>query len=162
MIRRRQIKKLIYAVVFTFAISSTAPAFAKSPNDAKVTHLGNSAALPNYVQVTDATHKFDVYVQGKAISELMIDLPEDIKINQGIEVKNKSGQKIPATVSINDRKVTIAFSEVINPGTSLSIVMKGVRTSGYEETWHYPVSVKKVGIKEEIPLGLARIQTYGA
>jgi hypothetical protein len=106
----------------------------------------------NYAQVTDATHKFDVYVQGKAISDLMIDLPEDIKINQGIEVKNKSGQKIPSTVSINDRKVTIAFSEVINPGTSLSITMRGVRTPGYEETWHYPVSVKKVGIKEEIPL----------
>ncbi|RUT01517.1 hypothetical protein DSM106972_066140 [Dulcicalothrix desertica PCC 7102] len=154
--------KLVYAAAFTLVISSIAPAFAGNLNDANVSHLGDSAAIPNYAQDSDATHRFDIHVQGKAISELMINLPEDVKINRGVEVRNKSGQKIPATVSINDKKVTVAFSEAVNPGTSLSVNMKGVSTPGYEKTWHYPVSVKKVGIKEESSLGLARVQTYGS
>lgn len=152
--------KLIYAAAFTLAISSTIPVFAKSPNDAKVTHLGNSAAIPDTAQTYDATHKFDVHIQGKAVSELIIELPEDVKITEGIEVNNKSGEEIPATVSINGKKATIAFSEAVNPGTSLSIQMQGVLTPIYANTWHYSVSAKKVGFKEEIPLGLARVNTY--
>ncbi|MBD2772075.1 DUF2808 domain-containing protein [Iningainema tapete] len=155
-------KKFMYAAtLFTLAIVSSVPAaLAKNPNDAKISHLGNSAAIPNYAAAPAATHKFDVHTQGKAISELIIDLPEDANINQGIEVKNKLGQKISATVSINGRKATVAFSEPVAPGTTISILMKGVNTPGYEQTWHYPVSVKKVGMNGELPLGLARVQTY--
>ncbi|WP_414530846.1 DUF2808 domain-containing protein [Nodularia chucula] len=60
-----------------------------------------------------------------------------------------------------NKKATVAFSEPVVPGTTISIRMKGVKTPGYEGTWHYPVSVKKIDMKEEIPLGLARVQTYG-
>jgi hypothetical protein len=155
-------KKLIYTVTFTLVLaSSVTTAWAKNPNDAKFSHLGNSAAVPNVARIPDATHKFDVHVQGKALSELVIDLPEGISINKGIEVQNKLGQKIPTTVSINNKKATVAFSEPIVPGTTISIRMKVVNTPDYKGTWHYPVSVKKVGMKEAIPLGLARIQTYG-
>ncbi|OCQ93457.1 hypothetical protein BCD64_00735 [Nostoc sp. MBR 210] len=155
-------KKLIYTFAFTLVIASSVPtAWAKNPNDAQFSHLGNSAAVPNDARTLNATHKFDVHVQSKALSELAIDFPEGVTINKGIEVENQLGQKIPTTVSINNRKATVAFSEPVAPGTSISIRMKGVNTPGYEETWHYPVSVKKVDMKEEIPLGLARIQTYG-
>ncbi|BAU04552.1 MULTISPECIES: DUF2808 domain-containing protein [Nostocales] len=155
-------KKPIYAAAFTLVFaSSVSTAWAKNPNDANISHLGNSAAVPNVARIPDATHKFDVHVQGKALSELAIDLPEGISIDKGIEVQNKLGQKIPTTVSINNKKATVAFSEPVAPGTTISIRMKGVNTPDYEGTWHYPVSVKKIDMKEEIPLGLARIQTYG-
>ncbi|MBD2628906.1 DUF2808 domain-containing protein [Trichormus variabilis] len=155
-------KNLIYAVVFTLSIVASVPtAWAKNPNDAKFSHLGNSAAVPNTANTPNATHKFDVHVQGKALSELSIDLPEGVSIDQGIEVKNKLGQKLSTTVSINNRKATVTFQEPVAPGTSISIRMKGVNTLGYQNTWHYSVSVKKVDMKAEIPLGLARIHTYG-
>jgi hypothetical protein len=155
-------KKLIYTFAFTLVIASSVPTtWAKNPNDAQFSHLGNSAAVPNDARTLNATHKFDVHVQSKALSELAIDLPEGVSIDKGIEVENQLGQKIPTTVSINNRKATVAFSEPVAPGTSISIRMKGVNTPSYEKTWHYPVSVKKVDMKEEIPLGLARIQTYG-
>jgi hypothetical protein len=42
--------------------------------------------------------------------------------------------------------------------------MRGVNTqvyeSGYGATWQYQVYAKKVGFTQEIPLGLAQIQTY--
>ncbi|WP_242038861.1 hypothetical protein [Anabaena lutea] len=66
-------KNLIYAVVFTLSIVASVPtAWAKNPNDAKFSHLGNSAAVPNTANTPNATHKFDVHVQGKALSELSI------------------------------------------------------------------------------------------
>ncbi|AFZ61096.1 DUF2808 domain-containing protein [Anabaena cylindrica FACHB-243] len=154
-------KKLIYAVAFTLVLTSSLPtAWAKNPNDANISHLGNSAAVPNDAGNLNATHKFDVHVQGKALSELAIDLPERISIDQGIEVQNKLGQKIPTMVSMNNRKATIAFSEPVAPGTTISIRMKGVNTPMYSEIWQYQVYAKKVGFTEAIPLGLAQIQTY--
>ncbi|BAY63561.1 hypothetical protein NIES25_67290 (plasmid) [Nostoc linckia NIES-25] len=99
-------------------------------------------------------------MQGKPLAELMINLPEGVKINKGIEVKNQSGQKIPTTVSINGQKTTVAFSQPINPEMKLSIFMKGVNTPRYSEIWQYQVYAKKVGFTQEIPLGTAQIQTY--
>ncbi|BAZ19308.1 hypothetical protein IQ244_05975 [Nostoc sp. LEGE 06077] len=41
-------KKLIYAAAFTLVFaSSVSTVWAKNPNDANISHLGNSAAVPN-------------------------------------------------------------------------------------------------------------------
>lgn len=89
----------------------------------------------------------------------MIDLPKEVSVKR-IELKSKSGQKIPTIMSMNGRKAKVAFSEPVVPGTSISILMKGVATPGYQQNWQYRVSAKKVGMKEGIPLGLAQVQTY--
>lgn len=152
-------KKLIYATAFTLVLASTVPsAWASNPNDANITHLGKSAAIPIDSLVPDATHKFDVHVQGKALSKLVIDIPEGVSV-RGIKVKNKSGQQIPATVSINGRKATVAFAEPVAPGNSLTVFMNGVDGPDYGQTLNYQVSAKKVGMNGNIPLGLARVQT---
>ncbi|MCC5668376.1 DUF2808 domain-containing protein [Nostoc sp. CHAB 5784] len=159
-------KKLIYTVAFTLTIASSVPAVWASgkPGDFSASHLMKSAATPNHTSALDATHKFQVHVQGKPLAGLTINLPEEVKIDRGIEVKNQSGQKIPTTVSINGQKATVAFSQPINPETKLSILMRGVNTPMYEpgsgETWQYQVYAKKIGFTQEIPLGLALVQTY--
>ena len=155
-------KKLIYATAFTLVLASTVPSvWAKSPNDANITHLGKSAAIPIDSLVPDATHKFDVHTQGKAVSELAIDIPEEVSV-KGIVVKNKSGQKIPATVSIDGKIATVTFSEPVAPGNSLSVSMKGVNAASYDSNQflHYQVSAKNEGMKEAISLGLVQITTY--
>ncbi|WP_414530961.1 hypothetical protein [Nodularia chucula] len=49
------IKNLIYAVAFTLSIvASVSTAWAKNPNDAKFSHLGNSAPVPNTANTLDA------------------------------------------------------------------------------------------------------------
>ncbi|WP_414574050.1 hypothetical protein [Nostoc sp. CCY 9925] len=74
-------KKLIYTFTFTLVIGSSVPtAWTKNPNDAKIFHLRNSATVPNNARTQDAIHKFDVHVQGKALSELTIDFPEGVSI----------------------------------------------------------------------------------
>lgn len=156
-------KRLIYATTLTLAIVSLAPvaqAFG-SLRDSNLPHLDNAGASPNDARILNATHYFKIHVQGKALSELLIDLPEGVSIPKKIEVKNQSGQKIEVKVSVNNRTATIAFAQPVSPETTLSINMRGVNTSGYSKTWLYQVYGKMVGLNSQIALGPAWVQTYG-
>ncbi|MCU0532373.1 MAG: DUF2808 domain-containing protein [Hydrococcus sp. Prado102] len=119
-----------------------------------------SGARPSSATVQGATHFFEYYVRNNALSELSIEMPEGIKIRNGIEVKNSSGQELDAQVSINGRKATVAFSQPIPPDTKIAVSMRGVYTPGYDGIWQYRLFGKLVGIDQEIPLGFARIHTY--
>ncbi|XWK91705.1 MAG: DUF2808 domain-containing protein (plasmid) [Phormidium sp.] len=155
-------KKLIYAgVAFTLIIaasisSARAAGSLRNANAPHIVHSGSHTSNPRFL---DATHHFEIHVQGPALSELSIDLPEDLSIRRGIEVENKSGQRIPATVSIRDRKATIVFSQPVPPETTLSIKMQGVNARFYRSIRQYMVYSKMVGLNAEIPLGTVRIQT---
>jgi hypothetical protein len=156
-------KHLIYATTLILAIVSLAPvaqAFG-TLRDANFPHLGNGGATPNNARLLNATHYFEIHIQGKALTELSIDLPEGVSIPKKIEVKNQSGQKIDAKVSVNNRTATIAFAQPISPETTLSINMRGINTSGYSKTWVYQVYGKMVGLTSQIALGPAWVQTYG-
>lgn len=157
-------KRLLYAATLTLVLTSLVPAVRADESlreYPKATHLVHSGAHPNNPRVPNATHHFKLYVAGKALSQLSIDLPEGIRFSRGIEVTDQAGKKVDETVSINDRKATIAFAQPVSPGTLLSIEMKGITTSDYlGHTWLYRVYGKDVGMTVEIPLGTAQIQTY--
>ncbi|MEG4942399.1 DUF2808 domain-containing protein [Microcoleus sp. F4-D5] len=154
-------KKFVHTATITLLFASFVTATqAQNFKDAPVTHLGGSAAIPNSAQFQGATHKFEVYVRGKALSELAIELPKDISIHKGIEITNQTGKKVEATASIENRKARIVFSQPFPTDTKLSINMQGVTTPGYEGIWLYKIYGKMVGVNGEIPLGTVRIQTY--
>lgn len=155
-------KKLIYAAVFTVMLASNAPATIAggAMQNANVPHLIHSGAHPNQARFQGATHHFEVHVQGKALSSMTIDLPDDVKMRSGIEITNQSGQKIESQVSVNNRKATVVFSQPVSPDTTISIDLLGIRTPGYSRNWMYAISGKMVGINAEIPLGTVLIQTY--
>ncbi len=155
-------KKLIYAAAFTVMLGSNAPATVAggAMKNANVPHLVHTGAHPNKARFQGATHHFEVHVQGKALSALTIDLPEDVKMRGPIEVTNQSGQKIESQVSVNNRKATVVFSQPVSPDTTISIDMRGIQTPGYSRNWGYAISGKMVGIDAEIPLGTVLIQTY--
>ena len=99
---------------------------------------------------------------GADLSQLSVDVPEGIKVSARIVVADQSDKKIDATVSVNDRRVTIAFSQPVPTETTMSVSMNGVRTSGlnYSRTWLYPVYSRSVGMTADVRVGMARIQTY--
>lgn len=141
--------------------SSTSTALASGKlEDYRTSHLLNSFAIPNAVYTMNATHKINIHVQAQPISEIMINIPEQVKITQGIKVENKTGEMIDATVSIDGQTAKLVFSQPISPEAIISIIMSGVSTPRYSNNWQYRVSVQKVGFNEVIPLGISRIQTY--
>lgn len=157
-------KTLIYSAAVVLAIASSVSAATTSrmsQENQSPTSIVHSGAHPNSVHVLNATHHFDLYVGGDALSQLLIGLPEGIRVSNGINVTNQAGQKIDATVSIKDTKATIAFAQPVPIGTTLSVYIQGVETSDYlGRTWLYPIYGRSVGTSAEIPLGTAQIQTY--
>ncbi|MFB2920645.1 DUF2808 domain-containing protein [Aerosakkonema funiforme] len=156
-------KKLIYTTAFTLMLTAWIPVAyaAGSSRDFKASSIVHSAAHATGTRNLDATHHLEIDVQGSALSELSIDLPEEVSIHRGIKVKNQSGQRIPATVSIADKKATLVFAQPVPPQTTLSIEIQGVYTPFYRHLWQYTIYAKMVGIDAEIPLGIAQIRTPG-
>ncbi|PSB30013.1 hypothetical protein C7B69_08940 [filamentous cyanobacterium Phorm 46] len=155
-------KKFIYAAAFTLVLASNAPATIAggAMQNANIPHLVGSAATPNKARFQGATHHFEVHVQGRALSEIAIAIPDNLSIRGGIEVKNQSNQKIDTQVSVNSKKATVVFAQPVAADTTISIYMRGIHTPGYSRNWGYAISGKMVGINAEIPLGRVGIQTY--
>ncbi len=128
----------------------------------KFIHIDESAAIPNNASYRNATYKIDLHVNGKyALSALAIALPEELSVG-GVEDTDAAGNPIAGNASINGKKVAIAFNSPINTESYLEIHLKNVSARwNRSNTWLLPVSVKLDGISDEIPLSLARIQTYG-
>ena len=164
-------KTLIYATVLTLAIpfgiaslqaSSAAPAYAGGVlRDAKAPHLVHSNAHPINARVQNATHHFQVHVQGRNLSQLFVDVPEGIRLGDRIVVTDESGKKVDAKTSIDDKRVTIAFAQPVPSGTTLSVSMKGISTGFLSRghVWLYSIYGRSVGMTEDVRIGLARIQT---
>lgn len=157
-------KKLLYTAAFSLAFVSSVPAALAGGvlGDAKAPHLVHSGAHPNDARVPSATHHFEVHVQGSELSQLFIDLPEDIKLKRGIEVTDQSGQKVDATVFVNRKGASVTFAQPVPSETTLTVSMKGVQTPapGYARSWRYPIYSRSVGTNEDVRIGLAQIQTY--
>lgn len=153
-------KRLGFTTAFILAIASSVPvALAEGAlRDAKVSHLVHSGAHPNNTRLP-ATHHFEVHVQGGDLSRLTIDVPEGIKVSDRVVVTDESGKKIDAAVSVNERRITIAFSQPVPTKTTLSVSMKRIRTkfSSRGRVWLYPMYARKVGLTEDIRIGMARI-----
>lgn len=143
---------LLTSFAMTLALASFAPLVeARSPH---------SDAHQNSARVQGATHHFEYFVQKNALSELLIQIPDQIKISRGIEIQDQTGKMLDAKVSIDGKQALITFNQPIPPNTTISVKMRGILTPGYARTWQYKLYGKFAGINQEIPLGLARIQTY--
>jgi hypothetical protein len=128
----------------------------------KVIHIDDSQASPNNASSRSATYKIDLHVEGKpALTSLAIALPEELSVSS-VEVIDGAGKPIAANASVNGKKIAVAFNSPITSESYLQVRLKEVSTRwNRSNTWLLPVSAKLEGIAEEIPLSLARIQTYG-
>jgi hypothetical protein len=155
-------KKLLSTALLTLlAVFLPLTAWASGkPGNGRGIHVFDSAAVPTNASVQGATHKFKVHVQDNPISELSIELPEDVSLSKNIEVTDANGQKIDAQASVNSGKATIVFAQPVPRNTVLTVNLRGVKTSGYEQNLLYRVSGKPVNLTAEIPLGTAEVRTY--
>jgi len=151
-------KRLSYAIAFTLALAISTPAV--QATEANATHLHGSAALPRNARMPFATYQIRVHVESLPLTQLSIDLPEQLNIKREIEVIDQTGQAVDVTLTVNRNIATIAFAQPVAPGTILKVDLNGVSTSDYlGRTWLLPVSSRSTGMNSEIPLGIARIQT---
>jgi hypothetical protein len=154
-------RSILFVTVVFLVSSSFATAHATEYKDSKVPHLGHSAANPSNSRASFSDYHVGIHVSGYALSQITVELSQDLKVSQNISVKTQAGQNIAAIVSVADGKATFIFAQPVVPETMLELVFNSVKTSTLaSHIWLLPVSGQKVGTTTEIPLGTAQIHTY--
>jgi hypothetical protein len=151
------------AYIITAALMIPAAQAQTINSDKSVSQIVRANAQPLETNATDdgmATHFIDIKVQGDPISQLSIGLPPSLKITDGIRVIALPKQPVQSAFSMNGKNAIVNFSQPVPPGTTLRIALQGVSAfSNAGDFWLYPISVKSVGLAEDIPIGTARIET---
>ncbi len=149
-------KKLIYTAALILASVAFVPA-AKADgrfSQAGVNHLNSAVANTTNAHVLSTTYRFEVHVLRPSLSDLSIDLPNQISASR-VEVYDQTGRKLDTTTSIVDKKVAIAFSQPVTSGTVLNVKLLNVSSRwGQGAIWLFPSS------SEGRPIEIARIHTY--
>lgn len=127
--------------------------------DAKVPHVTGSGANPEDAHFYPSTYYFRLHVAGRSLSQLSIEIPQDVQFGKTIKVTDQSGKKFDATVSFESRKATIAFAQPIAPDTKLRIAINGV-VNRFPKTEELSIMGRLEGLNAEIPLGTVRIPHY--
>jgi hypothetical protein len=154
-------KLLMYLTALNLVVWTYIPAvYANSVTDViGFPHIGNTTQFPTGKWVT-FRHTFQLQIpqNSSALSQLNIDAPAGLNVENNINISDESGRKIPATTSVNDNKITIVFPQAISPGNTITIDLNKVNRIGTSNAWLYRVSAKIVGFDTQIPLGIAQFR----
>lgn len=155
-------KKQILGWAVLMAIASNlvpAEANAVTMRQRSNAYIVDSVAFPLNPGVNNATHRVKLQVQDRSLTQIQIDLPEQVRVGT-IQVTDREGRIIPSNFAIADRQATISFAEPVVPNSYLRVDLQNVATPHFSNTWLYPIHGQMAGINGTIPLGTARIQTY--
>lgn len=159
-------RTLIYAaavtLTLTLSVSSTyAHPTTESLNSPHVISLNESPQGIRHLRVVRHTLRLEIPQQCKALSQLTIEAPSHITVRDNIDVSDQSGKKINANISINDKKVILAFTEPVAPNTVLTIAMNNVKKSTVTTGDKlYKISARLEGNNAELPIGIAQLRSY--
>lgn len=158
-------KRILFstAAILTLAVStSTAiaqPTTAAS-NFARITNFSEFPQRIRYWSTPRHTLKIAISQQSNAVSQIIIEAPDNIELDDNIDISNQSGEKINAEIAIDDKKkATLTFSEPVAPGTKLTIEMNKVRKlRATRGEMLYKVFANFVNSNQAVPVGIARLR----
>ncbi|MEA5594087.1 DUF2808 domain-containing protein [Rivularia sp. UHCC 0363] len=129
-------------------------------NFARITNFSEFPKGIRHMSTLRHTLKITISEQSNGVSKIMIEAPDNIKLNDNIDVSNQSGEKINAEINIDDKKkATLTFSEPVPPGTKLTIEMNKVRKlRATRGEMLYKVFANFVDSNQAVPVGIARLR----
>lgn len=156
-------KILTYVATFTLVIAPfNSATYGSTPKaTGRVPHIYGSVQFPqNRWRLVRHSFKLVVPQESKALSQLIITVPDGLTVTDDITVSDQSGQKIDTSVSVSGNKIIIAFPNSIAPKTRLKVAMNNVKISGRTNSWLYKISTRLTGLNADIPIGIARFRVY--
>lgn len=150
------------AAALTLAVSIST-AFAQTSttasNFARITSFSEFPKNIRHWSTLRHTFKIAISQQSNAVSQIIIEAPDNIVPKNSIDISNQSKEKINAEVTIDDKKAILTFSEPIPPGTELTIDMNKVRKSpATKGEMLYKVYANYVNSNQVVPVGIARLR----
>ena len=158
-------KRILFstAAILTLAIS-TGTAIAQpttaASNFARITSFSEFPQRIRHWSTPRHTLKIAISQQSNAVSKIIIEAPDNIELDDNIDVSNQSGEKINTEIAIDDKKkATLTFSEPVSPGTKLTIEMNKVRKlRATRGEMLYKVFANFVDSNQVVPVGIARLR----
>lgn len=154
-------RTLIYAAAFSLVATVLISADYASARAGRFTHIDSTFQFPSS-KARNFRHTIRLHIpqEGRAISQLSIEVPPGLTVRNNITISDQSGRRIKANTSVNGNKIILAFPELVAPGTRLNIDLNKVIRRGFSNGWLYSVSEKNPGINADIPIGVAQFRTY--
>ena len=156
-------KKILSTIIFASLILYSPRIVLASEEiiNEKATHLSDSAAINSVTTSQGETHRFKLHVVENPLSEVSIELPENVEALEEIKVIDTNAKELATIVNIDNGIANLAFSQPVPANTVVSIKMYGVKDLGFSNrNWLYRVYGKEVGLAEDIPIGTAEIRTH--
>nr|MDZ7980256.1 DUF2808 domain-containing protein [Aulosira sp. ZfuVER01] len=157
-------RTLTYTAIFALSMAVLVPATYANPtpqssNFPHVLSLGEFPQGIRHWRILRHTLKIEVPQNSKAISQLIIEAPANIVLRESIDVSEESGKKIAAKVSIQGKKATLEFAELITPETTIVVEMKNVKkTAATSGDKLYKISAIFADMNTELPIGVAQLR----
>lgn len=156
---------LLFTLISALNTSFFIPAYATINDDNGTTpHVdGNVQFPPIKWQVVRHTIRLHVPKNSKAVSQLLINVPDNITLSRdinNIRVFNENEQIINSNVSVNGKTIQIDFSQPMTSDTKFSIELNHVKRRNIGNSSIYRLFVKEVGINQEISIGVAQFRIY--
>lgn len=156
-------KILTYVATFTLVIAPfNSATYGSTPKaTGRVPHIYGSVQFPqNRWRLVRHSFKLVVPQESKALSQLIITVPNGLTVTDNIIVSDQSGQKIDTSISVSSNKIIIGFPCSVVPKTRLKVAMNNVKISGRTNAWLYKISTRLTGLNADIPIGIARFRVY--
>jgi len=104
-----------------------------------------------------------VYTGEQPLSFITVRPPDFISIGDRIQISDQSGQAIASNISREGDMIRINFAQPIPPQTTLEIKFHDLAfssTVALNGVYNYEVAAGYADSRQEIPLGLARVQVF--
>ncbi|MCA1991661.1 MAG: DUF2808 domain-containing protein [Coleofasciculus sp. S288] len=110
------------------------------------------------IGASGSQHFITVAVTGHPLTDLMITLPNDMRVLEGIKITDQMGKEVAANVAVSTGSITINFPQPVAPDNFLKITLSGVKMDRAGGTAIYRVSAMKEGLVGQIPIGTAIVR----
>jgi hypothetical protein len=158
---KRVLFPITAALTLVISISTAiAQTSTTASNFARITSFSEFPQRIRYWSTPRHTFKIAISQQSNAVSKVILEAPDNIELDDNINISNQSREKINAEIAIDDKKkATLTFSEPIPPGTELTIEMNQVRKlRATRGEMLYKVFANFVGSNQAVPVGIARLR----
>lgn len=152
-------KTLIYTAALTLASAALiSSGYASATTDeGKVPPVeGNVQFSSTRWQLVKQIFVLNIPLNSNSITQIIIATPSTVAVSNDIDVLDHKGRKINTNVSVNGKKIILAFPEPVAHGIKLVISFNKVEQPTFGSTSVYRFSAKVFGSDVEIPVGIAQ------
>ncbi|MCP2730275.1 hypothetical protein [Limnofasciculus baicalensis] len=154
-------RTLIYAAAFSLIAATAISPDYVSAREGQFTHVDSTFQFPP-TKARNFRHTIRLHIpqNSSAVSQLSIDIPAGLTVENDIRISNQSGDKINSSTSINGSKIIITFPTSVAPGSRLNIDLNDVTRLGVSNAWLYHIFARSIDSNADTSIDVAQFRVY--